>query len=101
MQRKRINRSDLCIDITECQHDLNKLLDCLCAGQKLKLPEQLSMKPIKGKGGKWDERKFTPGEINQMWRYGGCCSFAGTTDQDIENKLLEIVKWVEEQLKKQ
>lgn len=58
------------------------------------------MKPIKGKSGKDDERKFTPGEVNQMWRYGGCSSLADTTDEGLENKLLEIVKWIDGELKR-
>ncbi|MDZ7960306.1 MAG: hypothetical protein RMY34_20895 [Aulosira sp. DedQUE10] len=99
MRRQSKNRSDLCIDISECQHDLNKLLDCLSAGGNLKLPAQLGMKPIKGKNGN-DERKFTPGDINQMWRYGGCCTTTGITDQDLEKKLLEIVSWIDGELKR-
>lgn len=99
-KKPQTNRTDLCTDIDMCQHDINKLLDCLYAGEDLKLPPQLSMKPIKGKSGKDEERKFTPGEVNQMWRYGGCCSLPGTTDQDIENKLLAIVKWIDGELKR-
>lgn len=98
--KPRTNRTDLCIDIAECQHDVNKLLDCLSAGNNLKLPSQLTMKPIRGKSGKDDERKFTPGEVNQMWRYGGCSSLADTNDEELENKLLEIVKWIDGELKR-
>lgn len=29
MRRKNKNRTDLCTEITECQHDINKLLDYL------------------------------------------------------------------------
>jgi len=90
MRRQKINRSDLCSEISDCQHDVNKLLDCLTAGEEWKLPAHLNMKPIKGKSRKNDERKFTPGEVNQMWRYGGCCE--NIKDQNLEKKLLEIVK---------
>ena len=99
MRRKNKKRTDLCTDISECQHDLNKLLDCLYAGQDLKLPAQLSMKSIKGKNGN-DERKFTPGDINQMWRYGGYCEAKDIADQDLEKKLLEIVNWIDGELKR-
>ncbi|MUG98287.1 hypothetical protein F7734_40675 [Scytonema sp. UIC 10036] len=99
MRRQEKNRSDLCTDISECQHDVNKLLDCLSVRKTLRIPAQLSMKPIKGKNG-YDERKFTPGDVNQMWRYGGYCATSGITDQDLEKKLLEIVHWIEEELKK-
>lgn len=98
--KPRTNRTDLCIDIAQCQHDVNKLLDCLSVGNNLKLPAQVTMKPIKGKSGKNDERKFTPGEVNQMWRYGGCSSLADTSDEELENKLLEIVKWIDGELKR-
>jgi hypothetical protein len=98
MRRQNQNRTDLCKEIHECQHDINKLLDCLSAGKDLKLPSQLSMLSIKKKGGRDDERKFTPGDINQMWRYGGKCSFPGIEDKDIEEKLLKIVKWIEGEL---
>jgi hypothetical protein len=99
MRRQQKNRSDLCTDISECQHDVNKLLDCLYAGEKLKLPAQLSMQPLKGKKIN-DERKFTPGDINQMWRYGGCCATGNITDQDLEKKLLEIVNWIDGELRR-
>jgi hypothetical protein len=99
MRRQQKNRSDLCPAISECQHDINKLLDSLRAGVYLKLPAQLSMKPIKGKGGN-EERKFTPGDINQMWRYGGCSTLVDVTDQDLEKKLLEIVNWIDGELKR-
>jgi hypothetical protein len=99
MRRQGKNRSDLCTDISECQHDVNKLLDCLSAHKDLRLPAQLSMKPIKGKNGN-DERKFTPGDVNQMWRYGGCCEAIGITDQDLEKKLLEIVNWIDGELRR-
>jgi hypothetical protein len=99
MRRQRKNRSDLCIEISECQHDVNKLLDCLSAQKSLRLPSQLSMKSIKGKNG-YDERKFTPGDVNQMWRYGGCCAASGIKDEDLEKQLLEIVKWIDGELKR-
>lgn len=99
MQRQGKTRSDLCTDITECQHDVNKLLDCLAVRKDLRLPAQLSMKPIKGKNG-YDERKFTPGDVNQMWRYGGYSAAANITDEDLEKKLLEIVQWIDGELKR-
>jgi len=99
MRRQKRHRTDLCTDIYQAQHNVNQLLDCLSAQKDLRLPSQLSMKPIKVNNVKQDERKFTPSEVNQMWRYGGCCS-AGTTDQDIENKLIEILKWIDGELKR-
>lgn len=99
MRRRKIKRSDLCAEIAEYQHDINMLLRCLSSNTDLRLPEQISMKPIRTHSG-YDERKFTPGDINQMWRYGGSCSLADVTDQDIESKLLEIVEWIKKELRK-
>ncbi len=99
MRRQGKTRTDSCTDISECQHDVNKLLDCLSVQKNLRLPGQLSIKPIKGKNG-YDERKFTTGEVNQMWRYGGCCTTTGITDKDLEEKLLEIVNWIDGELKR-
>ena len=85
MRRQRKHRTDWCPVISECQHNVNKLLDCLSANGRLRLPAQLSMESIKLNNLNYDERKFTPGEVNQMWRYGGYS--VGTTDQDIENRV--------------
>jgi hypothetical protein len=97
MRRQNKKRSDLCIEIAQYQHDVNKLLECLSAKSDLKLPAQINMKSIKT-GNVYDERKFTPGDINQMWRYGGSCSLKDVTDQYLESKLLEIVKWIKVEL---
>ncbi|MGH2416106.1 MAG: hypothetical protein ACRDEA_20935 [Microcystaceae cyanobacterium] len=35
MRRQGKNRSDLCTDLYECQHDVNKLLDCLSVDKDL------------------------------------------------------------------
>jgi HEPN domain-containing protein len=98
MRRQRKTRTDECPVLAQCQHDINKLLDSLSAGQSLKLPSQLSMAKIKSRNG-YDERKFTSGEINQMWRYGGCCTSNSTTDTELENQLLKIVRWIEGELR--
>jgi hypothetical protein len=74
------------------RHDINKLLDKLAAGEKLKLPSQLSMKPLKNN----QERELSCGEINQMWRYGGGCE--NIKDNELEKKLLDILRWIEQEL---
>ena len=43
MRRAGKRRTDLCQEIHECQHDLNKLLDYLGARKDLRLPSQLKM----------------------------------------------------------
>jgi len=92
MKRNKKDLTDLCPEFLEAQHNINKLLDILSAGTPLKLPDQLFMKSLNNK----TERKFTPGDINQMWRYGGRSD--KITDQDIEKQLLNIVSWIEKEL---
>lgn len=100
MKRESKNRTDLCAEkFEQAQHNINRLLDFLGADSSLKLPSQLKMSTIS----KNRERKFPPGDINQMWRYGGKCE--GTDDlnikydKDIEIKLLELCKWIEQELR--
>lgn len=116
MRKKGINRTDLCQEITKCGHDLNELLECLYPGnnslQLLKLPVQLFIQDIKVntfRKKQKDERQLTPDQINQMWRYGGKVILKKekdederqeVTDEDIEKKLLEIVKWIQPELQK-
>ncbi|AFY99934.1 hypothetical protein [Calothrix sp. PCC 6303] len=98
MRREGKKRTDLCTNIYEFQHDINKLLDYLRVGGNVRLPSQLSMEKLRSNNG-YDERKFSAGELNQMWRYGGCCS-TGATDEELEKKLLEIVAWIDGELKR-
>jgi hypothetical protein len=65
MRREGKKRTDLCTNIYEFQHDINKLLDYLRVGGHVRLPSQLSMEKLKTNNG-YDERKFSAGELNQM-----------------------------------
>lgn len=98
MKRQSKNRTDdLCQEFKQSQHDINKLLDCLKAGTALKLPKQLNMKPVQTtKTQNKEERKFTVGDINQMWRYGGCS--ANIDDNELEKKLVKVLNWIEQEL---
>ena len=84
------------------RHDINKLLDKLAAGEKLKLPSQLSMNPLENNQERKlknnQERKFSCGEINQMWQYGGCCD--NIKDNELEKKLLDILSWIAQELQR-
>lgn len=64
MRRQQKRRTDLCQEIHESQHDINKLLDCLGIRGNLRLAAQLSMSQIKDKNGYY-ERKFTPLQVIQ------------------------------------
>ncbi|MDB9421013.1 hypothetical protein PN467_10880 [Microcystis aeruginosa CS-563/04] len=94
LKRQSKDCTDSCRELVEVQHDINKLLDKLAAGEKLKLPPQLGMKPLKNN----QERKFSCGEINQMWRYGGCCE--NIKDGELERKLLDILSWIAQELQR-
>lgn len=98
MKNQEHKRTDLCTDIAECQHNINKLLDCLGAGGSLSLPE-IFIKEILDTRNNKEERKFNSGQINQIWRYGGKVISTVTqeqkgSDEDIEKKLLAISKWI-------
>jgi hypothetical protein len=104
MKRKSVTCTNHCDEIGEAQHDINKLLDLLGAGNQLKLPSQLNMAPIKDKSSK-DERKLESGKINQMWRYGGkieeTADRDGTLikdDTDLEQYLIKISDWIKQEL---
>lgn len=103
MKQKKRKRTDLCPEIADCQHNINKLLDCLDVEGPLRLPE-IRIEDIPDKRNnknKQEKRKLDSGQINQMWRYGGNVISTITrknetqaSDEDIENKLLIIAKWI-------
>ncbi len=99
MKRQRKNRTDCCQEIIQSQHNINKLLDCLKAGKQLKLPEQLNMKFLKITNTQIEERKCEIGKINQMWRYGGCSESVNNKDTELEEKLVKISHWIEQELR--
>lgn len=106
MKRDSLDCTDHCRQIEESQHNINKLLDFLSAGNALKLPSDLQMKPITVRNTEV-ERKLDPGKINQAWRYGGCLvqsgkskSGANKEDENIEKKLMEISEWIKQELGK-
>ncbi|QNP30724.1 hypothetical protein IAR63_06975 [Cylindrospermopsis curvispora GIHE-G1] len=105
MKRQGKNRTDLCQDITECQHDINKLLDKVWSGELLKLPK-ISISEIVDTKGNPIDRKINSGQINQVWRYGAeviriveANRIQVATDKDIEDRLLKISKWIQNELK--
>jgi hypothetical protein len=94
MKRQGKNRTDLCPDLAESRHNINKLLDCLSAGDSLKLPKEFLMTTKKDV--KKGDRKCKTEEINQMWRYGGTVDSNG--DPDLEKQLISISEWIKPQL---
>ncbi|MBD2616574.1 hypothetical protein H6G94_36065 [Nostoc punctiforme FACHB-252] len=106
MKRQGVSCTIHCKEISEAQHNINKLLDFLSAGQALKLPNQFNMSSINDKGLK-QERKLDSGKINQMWRYGGKVTdmsdgkgnTVNITDEDLEKCLIKISQWIEKELR--
>lgn len=100
MKQRKVNRTNLCPAIGEAQHNINRLLDFLNTVQSLKLPEQLQMTPIRDNRNRNnpEERKVQIGQINQMWRYGGCSAVKEMNDNDLEQKLWKISQWIEQEL---
>ena len=94
MKRQGKDRTDLCPNLAESRHNINKLLDCLSAGNSLKLPKEFLIKTKEdlNKG----DRKCKTEEINQMWRYGGTVNSNG--DPDLEKQLTNISEWIKPQL---
>jgi len=108
MKRMAANCTSLCDQISDAQHNINKLLDHLSAGQCLKLPTQLQMPPVKFQGID-TERKLDVGKINQVWRYGGILvqpssltskytKESGDLDDLIEKHLVQISEWIQKEL---
>lgn len=106
MKRTKKHRSDYCYDqrFKQAQHDINKLLDLLAAGN-LKLPKFIFISEIKDDKNRSEKRQLNPGQINQMWRYGGKLEKWGnesqqqnSTDEDLEAKLLNICEFIEQEL---
>ncbi len=101
MKRRSATCTDACPEIVEAQHNINRLLDCLSAGQSLKLPDTLHLRPIKIQGTQTD-RNLDPGRINQVWRYGGQIQrgnhSSATNDDSIEQQLSNIAAWIQREL---
>ncbi len=110
MKRGEKKRTDLLSQaIKECKHDINKLLNHLSAGGRLSLPHEIFIKEILDTRNNPEERKLKNGKINEMWRYGAKViaivnregdEKINASDQDIENKLLEISKWISKELER-
>lgn len=79
-------------------HDLNKLLDVLKAGNDMKLPTNLNLSALRTAAKVDLKRPCGTGQINQAWRYGGVFS-APHDDQALECALEKLNKWLEGELK--
>lgn len=94
-----------CTDLYNDGHNINKLLDLLSNGNNLKLHNIICMSDITDNQDNTISRRLKPGQINQMWRYGGKLEKWGdesqqqsSTDEDLEGKLLNICEFIEQEL---
>ena len=94
---RRKCRTDFFPNISEAQHDINKLLDNLSADWRLRLPRKIQMCDVLDSRNNKEDRKLNAGQINQMWRYGGR-SVGDVSDEVLEEKLLKICKWIKREL---
>lgn len=107
MAKQETRRTNLCKDIKECGHNINKLLSLLGAGGSLSLPTEIFIQEILDTRNNKEERKLNPGQMNELWRYGGKViaivnkdGKVVANDENIENKLLEISKWIAGELER-
>jgi len=105
MSRRNIQTTDCCPEISKAQHNINSLLDALSAGKMLMLPSQFKVNSKVPQGKSKDDRIVNPGEINQVWRYGGKIShrrhnnsFIDTDDRWVEDQLKNIYDWIKQEL---
>lgn len=89
-------RTDTCAPISDVMHNINRLLDKLHAGGLMNLPNTIRMQDIRDARGGLKSRTLGPGEINQMWRYGG--TSLRPSDGEIEDQLIKISRWIEREL---
>lgn len=92
LKRKNIDLLDS--ETTLFKHNLNRILDQVNAAKALRLPDQLSLSALSRKGA---PRNCGVGELNQVWRYGGCLELP-CDDRNIESRLEEIHKWIQKEL---
>lgn len=83
-------------DINRLGHDLQQVLKDLNVGSKLSLPETFRLSTA-SQGSATLTRNGKFGDIHQVWRYGGKCIVP--TDQDCEQQLLNVLYWIEGELK--
>jgi len=83
-------------DIHQMGHNLRQVLKDLKVGSALSLPESFEL-PSASQGTTTVARKSQFGDVHQAWRYGGRCQVP--TDQDCEQQLLKVLKWIQGELK--
>ncbi|WP_127345903.1 hypothetical protein [Enterobacter hormaechei] len=94
---KQINKTVIDSDIAQqFSHDINKLCEKLSINSSFMLPQSLRMKDCKVDS-KDVTRTFSPGEINQIWRYGGTLDGV-ENDIFLEGKLEKLNEIIEKEL---
>lgn len=83
-------------DIKKMGHDLRWLLKDLRVSSHLSLPQNVQLKDATQNQAQIP-RTGGVSILHQAWRYGGEC--ASPTDQECENRLQEVLKWIQGELK--
>ena len=83
-------------DVEKYGHNLNSMLDEVKCGDRLRLPDNISLEPLRYPHNR--QRNADQGELNQIWRYG--VKFNDPTHQDdVVSKLENICLWVKQELR--
>ncbi|BAP57468.1 hypothetical protein THII_3171 [Thioploca ingrica] len=98
MKREGLSRTDRNSNISQLGHDINGLLEYLKV-RRLRLTGGVKMKTILTGKKHNENRPVEPKELNQMWRYGGEAEGI-PSNANIENQLLNLVKWIEKELQR-
>lgn len=86
-------------DINDIGHDLHRLFKELCVREKLSLPKNIQLEPVKPvtKGLPEIPRNGSITLLHQAWRYGGQCQ--NPSDEECEQQLQNILIWIQGELK--
>ena len=79
----------------QLKHDLNKVMALLRIGKDLFLPTTLALNSVQ-KAGVAIDRRCSPDNLNQVWRYGGV--LRAPDDVSVEEKLDEINAWIAKEI---
>lgn len=94
---KNANKSVIDKDVASgLAHDINGILSKLRVSKEYFLPQDMSISNIKSEDGETIQRKFSCGELNQVWRYGA--SMDAATTKILEEKLVSLMDWIQQEI---
>ncbi len=87
----KYERQETTSGIDHFGHNLNKMLDHLRCEKKLRLPDNISLEPLKKPQNQ--QRNANQDELNQVWRYG----VQPRDERQLTEKLEQVCNWIKEQ----